>query len=109
MLFHVPPEGRESELSSADFDLILTNDDPDIRLNPALWPLFEVRMAREKPEFASKGSLLLNVSAQVFEGSEFQRMLRETAEHNWFLDRTFKDFTTGRAADFLTFLGQGGS
>ncbi len=106
MTFSVPPESRESELSSANFDLILTNDDSDIRLNPQLWPLFEARIAPERPEFAASGHLLVNLPADLFEGADFQRLIRETGENGWFLDRTFKDFTTGRAASFMAFLGE---
>jgi hypothetical protein len=106
LLFSVPPESRESELSSSNFDLILTDDNPDIRLNPQLWPLFEVRIAPERPDFATSGTLLVNVAADVFETGDFQRLLRETGAGDWFLDRTYKDFTTARAASFMAFLGK---
>lgn len=106
MLFSVPPESRETELSSSNLDLILTDDNPDIRLNPQSWPDFEARIAPERPDFASSGTLLVNVRATVYEGDYFQRLLRETGEANWFLDRTFKDFTTGKAAEFMAFLGE---
>jgi len=106
LLFSVPPESRESELSSSNFDLILTDDNPDLRLNPQLWPLFEVRIAPERPDFAASGTLLVDVAADVFAGDDFQRLLRETGENGWFLDRTFKDFTTNRAAGFMAFLGE---
>ena len=104
MLFDVPPESRESDLNSGNLDLILTDDNPDIRLNPPLWPCFEVRIAREKPEYG-QATLLVNVAAEVYEGSEFDRLLRESGDNSWYLDRTFKDFTTQRAADFIAFLG----
>jgi len=100
-------ESRESELSSGNFDLILTDDDPDLRLNPQLWPAFEVRIAPERPEFASSGQLLVNAATDVVEGDEFLHLLRETGDRGWFLDRTFKDFTTGRAAGFMVFLSEG--
>ncbi len=106
LLFSVPPESRESELSSSNFDLILTDDNPDIRLNPQLWPVFEVRIAPERPDFGGSGTLLVDVPADVFEGDDFQRLLRETGERGWFLDRTFKDFTTDRAAGFMAFLAE---
>lgn len=106
LLFSVPPESRESELSSSNFDLILTDDNPDIRLNPPLWPLFEVRIAPERPDFASSGTLLVDVPADVYDGDDFQRLLRDTGERGWFLDRTFKDFTTNRAAGFMAFLAE---
>ena len=106
LLFSVPQESRESELSSSNFDLILTDDNPDIRLNPQLWPLFEVRIAPERPDFATSGTLLVDVPANIYVGDDFQRLLRETGEHGWFLDRTFKDFTTDRAAGFMAFLAE---
>jgi hypothetical protein len=106
LLFSVPPESRESELSSSNFDLILTSDNPDLRLNPPLWPLFEVRIAPESPDFANSGMLLVDVPADVYQGDDFQRLLRETGERGWFLDRTFKDFTTDRAAGFMAFLAE---
>jgi hypothetical protein len=102
----VPSESRESELSSGNFDLILTDDNPDIRLNPPLWPLFEVRIAPERPDFANSGTLLVDVGADVYQGEDFQRLLRETGERGWFLDRTFKDFTTDRSAGFMAFLAE---
>jgi hypothetical protein len=46
LLFSVPPESRESELSSSNFDLILTDDNPDIRLNPPLAPVRGADRAR---------------------------------------------------------------
>jgi predicted RecB family nuclease len=109
LLFQVPPESRESELSSSNLDLILTDDDPDIRLNPQIWADFEVRLAPDRPEFADRDTLLVNVAPEVFAGDDFQRLLRETPEGGWFLDKTFKDFTTARAAGFLGFLGGEGN
>jgi hypothetical protein len=106
LLFSVPPGSRESELSSSNFDIILTDDNPDIRLNPPLWPLFEVRIAPERPDFANSGTLLVDVGADVYQGVDFQRLLRETGERGWFLDRTFKDFTTDRSAGFMAFLAE---
>ena len=63
-----------------------------------------MRIAAEHPDFASSGTLLVDVPADVCEGDDdFQRLLRETGERGWFLDRTFKDFTTDRAAGFMAF------
>ena len=65
-----------------------------------------MRIAPERPDFASGGTLLVDVAADVYEGDDFQRLLRETGERDWFLDRTFKDFTTDRAAGFMAFLAE---
>ena len=104
MLFDVPPESRESDLNSGNLDLILTDDNPDIRLSPPLWPRFEARIAPERTEYGP-ATLLVYVSAEIYEGTEFDRLLRESGEKFWYLDRTFKDFTTQRAADFIAYLG----
>lgn len=53
LLFSVPQESRESELSSNNFDPILTDDNPDNCLNSQLWPLFDVKIAPERSEFAN--------------------------------------------------------
>jgi hypothetical protein len=50
--------------------------------------------------------LLVDVPADVYQGDDFQRLLRETGERGWFLDRTFKDFTTDRAAGFMALLAE---
>ena len=68
--------------------------------------MFEVRIAPGRPNFASSGSLLVDVPADVYQGDDFQRLLRETGERVWFLDRTLKDFTTDRAAGFMAFLAE---
>jgi len=106
MRFDLPPDSRESDLGPSNLDLILTDDDPDIRLNPQLWPSYEVQVAAGRPEFGPE-TLLVSVSAEVYESPEFDRLLRECGDGAWFLDRTFKDFTTQRAADFLAYLGTG--
>src|SRR3546814_1331157 len=40
--FSIPPESRDAEVSPDDMGLILTDDNHDVRLNPANWP----RLAR---------------------------------------------------------------
>jgi hypothetical protein len=109
MLFTVPQESQDNELTSINFDLILTNDDPDIRLNPQLWSLFHAQIAPEKPEYGS-GTVLINMRAGVYEGAEFQRLLRKAKDKGgWFLDQTYKNFTSERASDFLSYLGGQGN
>jgi hypothetical protein len=103
MLFDVPVESQDYELTSSDFDLILTDDDPDLRLNPQFWPSFQVKIAPERPEYGQQ-TLLLNINANVYKSQEFKQLLRETGDKGWFLDQTYKNFTADRAASFLQFL-----
>ena len=37
---------------------------------------------------------------------DLQRLLRENDNDGWSLDRTFKDFTIGRASTFMVFLSE---
>jgi len=105
IVFGIPRESQENELTSDQFNLILTNDDPDIRLNPQLWSSYEARIAPEKHEYGGR-TVLVNVNASVFEGPEFQQLLRGTDDNGgWFLDQTYKNFTADRAASFLSYLG----
>jgi hypothetical protein len=105
LLFNIPLESRESELTSNDLDLILTNDDPDVRLNPQVWGLYSTRMAPEDDSY-STATLLLQMDASVFNGAAFQGLLQNSRDHGWFLDKTFRDFTSQRAANFLAYLGE---
>jgi hypothetical protein len=105
LLFNVPPESRENELTYNDLDLILTNDDPDVRLNPQMWGLYSTRMAPEDERY-STATMLLQMDAAIFNGAAFQGLLQNSRDHGWFLDKTFRDFTSQRAANFLAYLGK---
>jgi hypothetical protein len=105
LLFNVPSESRESELTSKDLDLILTNDDPDVRLDPQMWQFFSARVTPEDNNY-STATLLLQMDASVFNGLAVQRLLQDSRDGGWFLDKTFRDFTSQRAADFLAYLGE---
>jgi len=104
LLFTVPDECREVELSSSDFALILSDDNPDIRLDPSLWPAFHARISEDLDE--RKGTIQVRVRTSVFRGERFQRLLKGNPRDNWFLDRTFSDPNTERMTEFLTFLAR---
>jgi hypothetical protein len=50
--------------------------------------------------------LLAYFPADTFEGDDFQQLLRKSKERGWFLDRTFKDFSTEKAQIFMVFLAE---
>jgi hypothetical protein len=104
LIFDVPPESRQAELSPSDIGLILTNDDPNIRLDPQRWPEFEASIL----EVDEGGSVLvITVRNDVFGGPGFQSILAAPGETRWSLDRTFKDYTSSRSVRFLRFLADG--
>jgi len=98
MLFQIPPECRDSEISPDDIGLILTNDDPDIRLDPRNWPNFSISFdyARQPDR------IFVRISRTIFESGPFQAMLR--ANSRWVIDRAFKDLNGPRAQRFLRYL-----
>jgi len=99
--FQVPPESRDSKLSGDDIGLILTNDDPDIRLNQQRWQEFDVSL---KPGDGRGDSVFVDMRADLADAPEFQRLLRETGPGGWYIDRTFKDINGARIQDFLSHL-----
>ncbi|WP_144340150.1 hypothetical protein [Sinorhizobium sp. BJ1] len=106
--FDVPIESQAAELSVGDFDLILTDDDADNRLNPALWQAFSCRIRPPAGSVSLNGSTLhLEMNRQVFDGPLFQGLLQTNRRDNWFVDKAFFDVNTDRAAQFLTYLSAG--
>jgi hypothetical protein len=99
--FQVPPESRDSELSADDIGLILTNDDPDIRLNQQRWQEFAMSL---RPGDGAGDSIVVHMRARLADAPEFQRLLRETGPGGWYIDRTFKDINGPRIQAFLSHL-----
>ncbi|UKJ75442.1 hypothetical protein [Azospirillum brasilense] len=103
----VPPESQGSDLKAGDFDLILTDDDPDIRLSPAAWSDCRVSIEPRHPG-RSDELLTLSMSSKAFESERFQRMLHRSRERpTWHVDRCFRDVNTPRAAAFIKSLNEG--
>ncbi|AWV19813.1 hypothetical protein A3862_29675 (plasmid) [Methylobacterium sp. XJLW] len=103
-LFSVPPESRNSDLSAANFDLILTDDDPDARLNPALWDAVACRIVEPDPHRGA-GRLLATIDDAVWDGPVLAPMRARSGDASpWFIDRVFRDVNTARAAAYLRFL-----
>lgn len=102
LLFKIPLESQDSDISSDDFALILTNDDPDIRLNPYRWGECRVSIAprQDKHQF---DSILVTIHKPQ-DKPLFQQWLREIEGPGWFLDRVYEDFTSYRAQEFLAYL-----
>lgn len=102
LLFKVPPDSRESELGPGDFDLILTDDSPDLRLNFGLWPLVRCQIRPPSAGYEDRHDLVqIQVTEQVFQGAVFQDLLRDTAAGGFCIDRAFWDVNTPKAAAFL--------
>jgi hypothetical protein len=108
LLFHVPESSREAELGPGDFDLILSDDSPDLRLDPGLWPQLACRIRPPEQGWEDRRDLVqIQVDGNVFTGDVFQALLRNTLPGGWHVDRAFRDVNTGKAASFLANLVRG--
>ena len=99
--FSIPPESRDAEISPDDIGLILTDDNPDLRLNPSNWRPLEIRL-----RFGDPGSLFVNMSGRQFESSMMANLRRRTGPKGWFIDKTHRDINGPRVQNFLRQLGE---
>lgn len=104
-IFHIPSESRDAELSSGDMDLILHNDEPDLRLNPAMWQDISCRIVDLDPPLPSH-QVCVEIRKQALDSQTFQALLDRTADDGWFIDKAFFDVNSQRAASFISYLGQ---
>ncbi|MEJ1162032.1 hypothetical protein [Prosthecomicrobium sp. N25] len=101
MTFVVPPESQTSDIAPGDMGLILTDDDPDMRLDPSLWQNCTINLWRRQPGRPER-FLSLDMSAAAFDSPTFQRMFNRSADRPaWHVDRSFIDINGPRAAAFI--------
>lgn len=103
LIFKVPVESRDAELGPADFNLILTDDHPDLRLDPSVWPFLHCRILANTGDFIGRADMIkVQVKSSVFNGPIFQDLRSRTPLDGWHLDRAFGDVNSIRAARFLS-------
>jgi len=108
MKFRIPPASQDSDLGPGDLKLILTDDDPDLRLDMLQWPFVECRILQpSQQDLAFPQFVKVVVRRDVFDGAVFQDLIRDTPPGGWHLDRHFIDFNTAKAAGFLRHLATG--
>ena len=104
MDFRVPSESQEADLHPESFGLILTDDDPDMRLDPSMWASCAVNYLRpyqNQPDYI----LRIQMNSDLFESEAFQAMYERSRDAaGWCLDSSFTDINSQRAADFISAL-----
>jgi hypothetical protein len=94
--FSIPPESREAEISPDDVGLILTDDNPDLRLNPGNWRPLDIRV-----KYGDGGSLFVTMSATQYNSPIMASLRRKTGPKGWFIDRTHRDLNGPHVQTFL--------
>ncbi|NVJ15319.1 PD-(D/E)XK nuclease family protein [Myxococcus sp. AM010] len=96
--FFVPPESRQAELSSSTMGVILTDDDPDLRLDPRRWGEVRVRISSD---LENGQHVEVRISRNQYNAPGFEALRRRARTDGWFLDAIHVDFNTDRAVRFL--------
>lgn len=98
MRFFVPPESRQAEISSSSIGLILTDDDPDFRLDPQRWREVAVRISSD---LENGQHVEVRIGRKQHDAPGFEAIRRRAGTNAWFLDTIHIDFNTERAVRFL--------
>lgn len=104
LTFRVPERSRHAEIGPGSFGLILTDDDPDLRMDPARWPECEVRLR------ATRGAdrVQVEIERRIWNGPTMRALSEKTPADGWFIDQVHSDINTPRIEAFLRFLSGGG-
>ncbi|MHA3790123.1 hypothetical protein [Rhizorhabdus wittichii] len=104
LLFSIPREAEDADLSSGAFGLILSDGEPDLVLEPRLWSSMGCDLMdpwpNDPPNF-----LRVRMFRPTYNGQFFQDVKRRAGQDGWWLDQSFVDFNSAKADNFLTFLG----
>ncbi len=104
LLFAIPREAEEADLSAGAFGLILSDGEPDYVLEPRLWRILGCNLM--DPWSGDAPNLLrVRMFRPNFGDPVFQEVKRRAGQDGWWLDQSFVDFNSSKADDFLTFLG----
>lgn len=103
LVFRVPDESLDTELGAGSFGLILTDNNPDILLDPTMWPFYGVTLEPPGPGY-SKHSLLVKMNKKVFNSPPFSDLWSSNQKGLWYIDLSYLDLNTDRIARFLKFL-----
>jgi hypothetical protein len=108
IIFRVPPESRDCELGPGSFNLILTDDDPDLRLDPTAWGAVTARFERPSPGFEDRlDQIRVSLADADFTNGPFRQMFDRSGDQAaWCLDQAFGDVNGPRAAQFLVDLAR---
>lgn len=106
MVLRRTPEARDADLAMGDIGFVLSDGSPDLLLDPRRWNGLAVTPLEPRPSDDSN-IIRVQVWNSVFEGPTMQRLAREIVGAGWWLDRTFVDPNSSKAAGYLAYLAAG--
>lgn len=102
VVLEIPLDSRQAELSQDSFGVVLTQDEPDILLDPARWRDRTVRIEDVSIE-GNSSTVTVSMPHSRFE-THFEPLLRRDQPGLWYLDEIFSDPNTDRMMNFLGFI-----
>ncbi len=107
LLFRVPPESQQADIKSSDLGIILTDDNPDIRLDPSIWNEYKTKIIPGSEKYQNK-TIKLWISENFYKSDFFQSMIRKDQKKGaWFIDLTYVDITSKMMQEFIKYLSSG--
>jgi hypothetical protein len=107
LIFRVPQQSRNAEIGKGDFALILHDDDPAIRLDPAMWNSFACSVESDALQIRNSGEVRVRLRRRVYESHRFQALLGRRSAGGWFIDRSYSNPNFDRSSSFLAYLSEG--
>ena len=107
LIFTVPEASRTSELGPGSFNLILTDDDPDLRLSKDNWRSASCSILPSSPDYPDRPDrVAIRMDVGTYRGAIMDGLIRNTPKGGWHIDQAFGDVNSTRAAAFLSNLGR---
>lgn len=104
--FKVPDASRDTDLDAGAFGLILTDDSPDLRLDPSQWPAVGCRIRPPGAGFEDRRDLVqVSMPEAQYQSQTIQDLKRDTGPGGWHIDQGFSDINAAKATAFLRGLG----
>jgi hypothetical protein len=94
--FTIPPESRDAQISPDDIGLILSDDNPDLRLNLAFWKPLEIRFT-----YADGNAIFVNMWPAQYNSALMASLRRTTPPGGWCIDKTHLDINGPRVQNYL--------
>ncbi len=103
LVFRRTAEARDADLAGGSFGVVLSDGSPEMLLDPRRWGDLAVTLLDPRP--ADDADIVrVRMWENVFQGGTMQRMARTLDGTGWWLDQTFVDVNSAKAAGYLSYL-----
>lgn len=105
-LFRRSSQARDAEMAGGGLGVVLSDGSPERLLDPRAWGDLSVTLLDPRP--GDDADLIrVRMWESVFQSAAIQQLARDLGDDGWWLDQTFVDFNSSKAASFLSYLAAG--